>query len=346
MESSLLPDVVENEAQLDDLMTRPSPALERWAEDLRGPLLVLGAGGKMGPSLAVRARRAIQAAGGGAEVVAASRFGDPAARAWLEERGVRTAACDVMTGDLAALPDASEIVYLIGQKFGTTSAPARTWAVNTLPVDRVCRRWPGARIVALSTGNVYPLTPLERGGSREGDPLTPLGEYANACVARERLFEHGSERDGVRVALIRLNYALDLRYGVLVDLARTIVAGEPVDVSMGWVNVIWQGDANDMILRASALATRPPTPLNLTGTEAHGVRDLALRLGELLGEPVRFTGEEAPTALLSDASRAAELLGPPATPLDAVLRWTAHWVRAGGRALDKPTGFQVRDGAF
>ena len=341
-----LPETIASEDELDDVMTRPSPELVAFARTLEGPLLVLGAGGKMGPSLAVRAVRAAAAAGTALDVVAVSRFGDDAARAWLEARGVRTVARDLLTDDLDDLPDADHIVYLVGQKFGTTSAPERTWALNALVPERVCARWPAARIAALSTGNVYPLTPVARGGSREGDPLTPLGEYANACVARERIFEDASARRGTRLVLLRLNYALDLRYGVLVDLARRILAGEPIDLTTGHVNVIWQGDANDAALRALDHAAAPPLALNLTGREVRRVRELAEALGELLEEDVRFTGAEADSALLSDPSRAYALLGAPPTPLDAVLRWTAAWVRGGGRTLGKPTRFEVRDGRF
>lgn len=341
-----LPQIIASEDQLDDVMTRPSPALVAYARTLEGPLLVLGAGGKMGPSLAVRAKRAAEEAGVDLDVVAVSRFGDEEARAWLEARGVRTVARDLLTDGLEDLPDASRIVYLVGQKFGTTSAPARTWALNALVPERVCARWPAARIAALSTGNVYPLTPVARGGSVEEDPLTPLGEYANACVARERIFEDASQRRGTRVVLLRLNYALDLRYGVVVDLARRIVAREPIDLTTGYVNLIWQGDANDAVIRALEHAAAPPLALNLTGREVLRVRELAEALGELLEEHVRFTGTEADSALLSDPTRAYALLGAPPTPLDAVLRWTAAWVRSGGRTLGKPTHFEVRDGRF
>ncbi|HUH12680.1 MAG TPA: NAD(P)-dependent oxidoreductase [Longimicrobiales bacterium] len=341
-----LPDIITSEHVLDDVMTRPSPELVAFARTLAGPLLVLGAGGKMGPSLAARAKRAATEAGVELEVVAVSRFGDDAARAWLEARGVRTVARNLLTDGLDDLPDASRIVYLVGQKFGTTSAPARTWALNALVPERVCARWPAARFAALSTGNVYPLMPVARGGSVEDDPLTPLGEYANACVARERIFEDASARRGTRVVLLRLNYALDLRYGVLVDLARRILAGEPIDLTTGHVNLIWQGDANDAAIRALDLATAPPRALNLTGREVLSVRELAQRLGSWLEEEPRFTGAEADSALLSDPARAYALLGAPPTPLEAVLRWTAAWVRAGGRTLGKPTRFEVRDGRF
>lgn len=343
-----LPATLSTEAELDAFMTEPSEALVTFMQTLDGPLLVLGAGGKMGPSLCIRARRAAEAAGReDLDVVAVSRFSDPAARATLEQAGVRTLACDLLDPDaLADLPDARSVVFLVGMKFGTAQAPERTWAVNTLVPAHVCRRYPGARIAALSTGNVYGLTPAGRGGSREQDPPAPEGEYANACLARERMFEYFSAENGTPVVLIRLNYAVDLRYGVLVDLAQRLMARQAVDVTMGYVNCIWQGDANDMILRSLDLAVAPPRPLNLTGPRALRVRGLAEALAARLGVDARIIGEEAKTALLSDPSRAVDAFGHPPTPIETVLKWTADWIERGGPTLDKPTHFEVRDGVF
>lgn len=346
MDTSLYPPRIDDKAALDDWMTRPSEALVAFVSTLRGPLVVLGAGGKMGPSLCVLARRAAEAAGHALDVVAVSRFSDPAVRDWLEARGVRTVACDLMEDDLGALPDAEHVLYLVGLKFGTERAPARTWAVNTLIPARVCARYAGSRIVALSSGNVYPFVPVRSGGSIETDALTPLGEYPNACVARERIFEYAAERHGCSGVLVRLNYAVDLRYGVLVDLAQRIADGEPIDVTMGYLNGIWQRDANDAILRSLALAESPMRPLNLTGTETLPVRTLAERLAELMSRPVAFVGREAETALLSDVSQMVETLGAPETPLDIVLRWTADWVARDQPTLGKPTRFEVRDGQY
>ena len=343
---STYPAHLQTEAELDDWMTRPSEALTAFVAELRGPLVVLGAGGKMGPSLCVLARRAAEAAGHDLDVVAVSRFSDPDVRTWLESRGVHTQSCDLMTDDLSALPDAENVLYLVGLKFGTAQAPTRTWAVNTLIPARVTERYAGSRIVALSSGNVYPLVPVGSGGSVETDALTPLGEYPNACVARERIFQYGSEQHGTPGVLVRLNYATDLRYGVLVDLAQRIAAGQPVDVTMGYLNCIWQRDANDLIIRSLALAETPMRPLNLTGTERLSVRTLAERLAELMDRPVAFVGEEAPTALLSDVSEMVEAFGEPETPLDTVLRWTADWIAADRATLGKPTHFQVRDGQY
>ena len=347
MPTENLPETIETLEELDEVMTRPTPELVSFMRTLEGPLVVLGAGGKMGPSLCVRARRAAEEAGRALEIVAVSRFTDEKARTWLEDRGIRTESRDLMDREsVAGLPEAENVVFLVGMKFGTSENPARTWAINTLVPAHVSQRYAGARIVALSTGNVYALVSVKRGGAVETDPLTPIGEYANAAVARERIFEYFALENGTRVTSVRLNYAVDLRYGVLVDIARRVAAGEPVDVTMGYLNCIWQGDANDMILRALALAASPSTPLNLTGPDVLSVRDLAERLGELLGHPVRITGREADTALLSDASKAFERLGHPPTPISTVLRWTAEWIRRGGTLWGKPTHFEVRDGAY
>jgi nucleoside-diphosphate-sugar epimerase len=260
---------------------------------------------------------------------------------------VSTIACDLLDeAAVASLPDASNVVYLVGTKFGTTQHPARTWATNSLVPAYVARRYRGSRIAALSTGNVYPLTPVQGGGSRETDPLTPLGEYANACVARERILGYFSEQYHTPVALLRLYYALDLRYGVLVDIATRIHRGEPVDVRMGYLNCIWQGDANEMILRALAVAAVPARPLNLARPEILSVREVGRQLARQMGKPLAIAGEEAPTAYLCNTGELNRLLGTPATPLEVVLRWTAHWVESGGRTLGRPTHFEVRDGRY
>jgi nucleoside-diphosphate-sugar epimerase len=341
------PQLIEDEAQLDDLLTCPRPELVRFIRQVRSPLLVLGAGGKMGPTLAALACRAAAAAAHKLHVIAVSRFNNSASRQWLESRGVETIACDLFKRDeIARLPDAGDLLFLVGVKFGTSQNPSLTWATNTVIPTNVADRFPQTRTVALSTGNVYPLVNVADGGAVETDPLTPLGEYANAAVARERIFEFHSQRQGTPLVLVRLNYAVELRYGVLHDLARKIWAGEAVDLASGYFNCIWQGDANDAIVRSLALAASPSLPLNLTGPEVLSVRSVASELGKLMGKSVRFNGTELSTAQLSKSTNACKLLGPAPTPLEAMLRWTAHWVMHGGISLNKPTHFEARDGKY
>jgi len=341
------PESVQTEPELEDLLTRPGAALVDSIATVTSPLIILGAGGKMGPTLAAMARRAAIAAGHDLKVLAASRFSDDRAKQWLERQGVTTIPCDLLeSSSLSKLPDATNVIYLVGQKFGTTKSPATTWAMNTIPPARVVERYPKARIVALSTGNVYPLSEAGRGGSLETDPLTPLGEYPNAAVGRERVFEFFSSRNGTPLALIRLFYAVELRYGVLVDIAQSVYADQAIHVENGYFNCIWQGDANEMILRALALAESPPTVWNLCRPEVFSIRKIATRLGQLFGCEPRFSGEEAKTALLGNSARICAALGPPSTSLDAMLRRIAHWVKLGGRNLGKPTHFEVRDGNY
>jgi nucleoside-diphosphate-sugar epimerase len=328
-------------------MTRPVPALVESIRDIPDPLVILGAGGKMGATVAVLAKRAIDASGARREVIAVSRFSDPAARQRIEAQGVRTLSADLLDRDqVRGLPDSSEVIYLAGLKFGTSGNPSLTWAVNTLVPANVAERYPAARIVALSTGNVYPQVPAASGGATEDLPLTPLGEYANAAVARERLFEHASRTRGTPIAILRLNYAVELRYGVLADIARQVWAGVPVELANGWFNCVWQGDASDLILRSLALAASPPTVFNLCAPAVLSVREVAEKFGALLGRPAMFSGRETDTALLSDPAKLCAELGPPATPLDVVMRWTADWVKHGGRDLNRPTHFEVRDGRY
>lgn len=338
---------IEDEGELEDLLTRPSPKLVDFVRTLPSPLLVLGAGGKMGPTLCALAKRAADAANHPLEVIAASRFRDGVAREWLEARGVKTEACDLLKpGPIRELPDAANIVYLVGLKFGTSQNPSATWAVNTIVPARVAERFPGARIAALSTGNVYPLGEAARGGSVESDATTPLGEYANAAVARERVFEYCAGEAGTKIALLRLFYAVETRYGVLVDLAQKVFRGEPVELANGWFNCVWQGDANEMILRSLALASNPPRPWNLCLPEVFSVRAVAARLGEILGKAPRFSGAETATALLGNSAKLCAELGPPSVGIEPMLGWVAHWVAQGGRNLGRPTHFEVRDGNY
>lgn len=335
-----------NEDHLEDLLSEPTAEGVETLRRCPGDLMVLGAAGKMGPSLSRMAQRAAQSAGLGQRVFAVSRFtaGD---ERWFQAYGIETIRCDLLDeAAVARLPDAANVIYMAGRKFGSTENESLTWAMNTHLPAIVCRRFRDSRIVAFSTGNVYPLVPATTGGSSEDDAPQPVGEYAMSCLGRERMFEHFSTTLGIRVALIRLNYACDLRYGVLVDLARKVWAGEPIDLSMGCFNTIWQGDANAMSLRALEHTRTPPWIVNVTGPERLSVRVVCERLGELLQKPARFIGVESETAFLSDARRGLKSLGPLRIDASQLIEWVANWISRGGRHLDKPTHFDVRDGRY
>jgi nucleoside-diphosphate-sugar epimerase len=342
-----LPDTIESTEQLDDLLSDPTPgAIETFA-GLDGDLLILGVGGKMGPTLARMAVRATQAAGKKRKVIGVARFSNPELPAWLERYGIQPIACDLLNpAELNKLPDAANVIAMPALKFGSSGRPGDTWAVNCWLPANICQRYSSSRIAAFSTGNVYPLTPLSLGGSIETDPLSPVGEYAASCVGRERIYEYFSQSAGTPTSILRLNYACELRYGVLVDLARQIQASEPIDLSMGAVNVIWQGDANAMTLQALAAAASPPLVVNIAGPETLSVRRIGQQLGELLAKQPVFTGDEGPTALLSNGQLAHRLFGYPQVPIQTLCRWIAHWLTSGGELLGKPTKFQVRDGKF
>ena len=332
---------------LDDALSEPTPAVVESMGRGGGDLIVLGAGGKMGPTLARMARRAVERAGVSRVVTAVSRFSTPSVREQLEHHGVRTIACDLLDRRaVAGLPDAAAVIFMAGMKFGASARPSLTWAENCVLPAAVCERYPRSRIAAFSTGNVYGLVPVGRGGSTEGDELRPAGEYAMSCLGRERVFEYFSEERGTPVTLLRLNYACELRYGVLADIARRVNAGKPVDLTMGYFNAIWQGDANALALCAVEHATSPALALNIAGIEELSVRAIAMAFGERLGRQVQFTGREAPDALLSNGRNAARLLGPPQVSVDQMIDWIADWVAHGVAALGKPTHFEVRDGRF
>lgn len=344
------PATIDSVDQLEEALSRPTGRDISAMAALDGDVMLLGAGGKMGPSLARLCKRASQEAGVPRRVIAVARFSDPALPAQFAAHGIETVQADLLLDkDLSALPDVANIVYMAAKKFGTSGGPAEaasTWAMNAYLPGRVAERFSRSRIVAFSTGNVYPFVPPASGGATEETPLEPVGEYGISALARERIFTHFSCRNHTPLALLRLNYAIDLRYGVLTDLGRRILSGQPVDVSMGSVNVIWQRDANAACLGSFASCATPPDVLNLTGPETLSVRWLAQELASRLGvEPV-LTGEEQPTALLSNASLCQKRFGYPTVPVATLLDWVAHWLRIGGETWDKPTKFQVRDGKF
>ncbi|HTK74059.1 MAG TPA: NAD(P)-dependent oxidoreductase [Gemmataceae bacterium] len=334
------------ESRLEDLLSEPTPGVVETMRRLDGDVLVLGVSGKMGPTLARMAKRASDAAGVRRKVIGVARFtggGEEPLRA----HGVDTIRCDLLDEEaVARLPDVANVVFMPARKFGSTGDEATTWAVNSYLPGIVARKFRDSRIVAFSTGNVYALTPTNSHGPSEDDPPQPVGEYAMSCLGRERVFEYFSRSFGTRVAIVRLNYATDLRYGVLVDLARQVFAGEPIDLTMGHFNTIWQGDANAMALRAFERAASPPWILNVTGPEVLSVREVCERFGRRMGRPVRLTGSEAQTALLNNARRGLELFGPLRVSTDRLIEWVVDWVARGGRCLGKPTHFQARDGRF
>ena len=332
---------------LEEALSSPTDYVVTTISQLKGDILILGAGGKMGPSLSVMAKRASDKAGVNRRIIAASRFSSEEARNYLTEKGVETVACDFMKpGALEELPDAATIVYMAGMKFGATQQLGRTWAMNAWLPGAVCSRFPNSRIAVFSTGNIYGLVPVSSGGSKEEDLPKPQGEYAMSTLGRERIFEHFSIEQKMPQSIIRLNYACDLRYGVLVDIACKVLEGNPVSLEMGYLNTIWQGDANAQALASLAHADTPPLVINVTGSRTLRVRNIAERLGELFGKPPVFEGTEATDALLSNNACAAALFGPPQVDEDQLIHWVADWLLQGGTLLNKPTHFESRDGRF
>lgn len=340
------PMTIRNESELEDRLSEPSEAVIATFRQYPGDIVLLGAAGKMGLSLARMARRAADAAGTPRQVIAVSRFSSGGEEAFHAER-IETIRCDLLAESVAdQLPDAPLVVHMPGRKFGSREDACLTWAINVHLPSVVCQRYRTSRIVAFSTGNVYPLVPVTSAGSQEADRLNPVGEYGMSALGRERMFEYYARTLQIPVAIIRLNYACDLRYGVLVDLARAVLEGQPIDLRMGHFNTIWQGDANAMTLRVFAFAGVPARAFNVTGPEVLSVRAVCQRLGEKLGKTVRFEHEEADTALLSDARASLELLSPARVSTAELIDAVADWIQHGGRLLGKPTHFAVRDGQF
>ena len=348
-ESLAYPDLISTEEELEECLSRPAPGVVADLAALDGDLMVLGVAGKMGPTLARMARRAFEAAGQKTRrVIGVARFSEAGTRPRLEAYGVETIGCDMTDPhQLQTLPNVANIVFMAARKFGSMGNEPLTWAINTYLPGRIAERFRDSRIACFSTGNVYPLTPVGSGGPTERDPVAPLGEYAQSCLGRERMFQHFSAQYGTLGTILRLNYAVELRYGVLADVARKVHAGATIDLAMGHANVIWQGDANAIALRSLRLAQSMPYILNTTGPEIVSVRWLAERFAELLGrKPPTFTGTESTHALLNNASHCHGIFGLPTVTLEQMLPWVAHWVASGGRDLNKPTKFQVRDGKF
>jgi nucleoside-diphosphate-sugar epimerase len=343
-----LPDRMTSVEDLEESLSKPTAGVLDTLRNLKGDVMVLGAGGKMGPTLARMVRRGFEALGQpDRNVIAVSRFSSTRAKQTLQAHGVQTIGCDLLDpAAVAQLPKVPNIIFMAGQKFGTVDSPEVTWAMNTLVPAQVAQQFHQSRIVVFSTGCVYPMVSTQSCGSNENDLLGPMGDYSNSCVGRERIFTYFAKKLGTPMLMYRLSYAIDLRYGVLADIATRVYRGEPVDVTMPAANIIWQGDANARAIQCLLRTTNPPDALNVTGLQPVRVRDLAIRFGKLFGVAPILAGSEANTAWLFDAGKSYQWFGPPEVDIDQMINLTYHWVRQGGESLGKPTHFEVRDGNY
>lgn len=335
------------EEKLDEMLTHPSDELVEDMKKISGDIMVLGAGGKMGPSLCLLAKKAIEMAGIKKEVIAVSRFTDPIATKLLTDHGIRTIPCDLLdVAALSALPEVENIVYMAGRKFGTDGNEWQTWAMNSTLPAFVAEKFKKSSIVVFSSGNIYPILPISSGGCSELDKPVPKGEYAMSCLARERAFEYAANKFGTKVLLYRLNFAVDLRYGVLYDMASNIMSDKPISIETPVFNCIWQGSANEIALRGLLHTASPACVLNVTGPETLSIKKTAIEIGELLGKEVLFRGEEQTDGYLNNAAKCTELFGYPSVSAKTLIRWQTEWVLEGGRALGKPTHFEERKGSY
>ena len=328
-------------------LLEPSQKLTEDIARLEGDIIILGVGGKMGPDLARLAKQAVDKAGIKKKITGVARFSDPALKEQLNNEGIETITADLLNDEqLQALPDVKNVLYLAGQKFGTSGKESLTWAMNAYLPGRVAEKFKHSNIVVFSTGNVYPLSPIKTGGFAEDRPTGPIGEYAQSCLGRERLFQYSSLKNNTPVLIYRLNYANDVSYGVLLEIAKSVKEKKPIDLRMGHVNVIWQGDANEMALRCFHHCSSPPKILNIAGPETVSVRWVAEEFGKMFGKLPQFINEEEPTALLSNAAESFRLFGYPGTTLKQMIEILVEWINQGGKILNKPTHFQEREGQF
>jgi nucleoside-diphosphate-sugar epimerase len=335
--------------ELEDQLSEPSSKLVDFLGRLEGDITVLGAGGKMGPSLVKLVSRALANSSmkGKKKIFAISRFSSFEIRKDLEHYGVEVIPVDLLDDShLQNLPDARNVIFMAGQKFGTTGNEYNTWATNAYLAGRVAEKFKNSRIVAFSTGNVYPLVTPESGGATEETLPAPIGEYAQSRLAAERLFEFSSRKNNTPVSIIRLNYAVELRYGVLHDIGGTVLEGKPIDLKMGWVNVIWQRDANEIAIRSLEFASSPPSIFNVTGSDCIPVREIANKFASMFGTKVEFSGSEGRLALLSNSSKSDRIFGRSNVTLDQMIKWVGDWLLVGGPSLNKPTHFQETEGKF
>jgi nucleoside-diphosphate-sugar epimerase len=341
------PKTIDNETQLEELLSRPSAEVVDLFKTLEGDIIFLGIAGKIGPSIARMAKRSGDEAGVSKHVIGVSRFSNLQEKKHIESFGIETIQGDLLDPEFVkSLPKVKNVIFLAGMKFGTESNLSLTWAMNAYVPALVAEHFKDSRIVAFSTGCVYPLTLVESGGSLETDKPVAIGEYAQSCLGRERMFEHGSLKFGTPVSLIRLNYSVEMRYGVLVDLASKVKNDQVVDLAMGYFNVIWQGDMNAMSLLSLKHCNSPASIINITGPETLSVKQVAIEFGKLFGKTPKFSGEEAPTALLNNAGFAHQLFGKPKVSPEQIIRWIAHWLNQNNRLLNKQTHFEVRDGKY
>jgi nucleoside-diphosphate-sugar epimerase len=330
-------------AALEEFMTRPTPELEAELARADGDLIILGVGGKMGPTLARMAKRSSDK-----RIIGVARFSEKGLREKLEAQGIECIACDLLDrAALERLPRPKNVVFMAGHKFGASGEPWFTWAMNVAVPHMVAETYRDSRIVAFSTACVYPYVETSGSGAGEATPTNPPpGDYAASCVGREQMFFHGSRRYGTPGRLVRLSYAIDMRYGVLHDVAKSVLSEKPIDLSMGHVNVIWQGDANEQALRLLARCTAPASPINITGPEKVSIRFLATEFGKRFDRKPNFTGKESATAWLIDTTQAVKLFGAPRVTIARMIDWVADWVSRGGESLGKPTHFDTRDGRY
>ncbi len=341
------PNVIKDVPELEDVLSTPTDDVVQTLSELPGDILILGVGGKMGPTLGRMAKRAIEQSGADKKVIGVDRFPDEDIRTALVDDGIKTIKGDLLDREfIASLPDADNIVYMAGMKFGSTENIGLTWGVNTFLPTLVAERYQTSKISAFSTGNVYPMVPLYSGGCTEDVAPEPIGDYAQSCLGRERMFQYFSDKNNTPTTIVRLNYAVELRYGVLVDIATKIYTDQPIDVSMGYFNVIWQGDANAMILQSLALADSPTAILNVAGPEIVSTRWAANTIAELMGKEAIIVGEEAPNAFLNNAGKLHQLMGYPRVSLKQMIHWIVDWIQRDQPMINKPTHFQERKGKF
>jgi len=336
-----------NIKQLDEIMCTPTKDLINDIAKISGDIMVLGAGGKMGPTLCKLAYNAIKAANINKDVYAVSRFSNKFHADDLSSYGIKVIRADLLKEeDLQALPNIKNIIYMIGRKFGTSDDQSLTWAMNAYLPGRVAERFKDSNIVVFSTGNVYPFVSVKTGGCKEDNHLDPVGIYAQSCLGRENVFRYFSNKYKTPILIYRLNYAIDLRYGVLLEIAKSVFNKTPLNITSSYANVIWQGDANEIALRSLLHCKYPPEVLNVTGKDIINIKETALKFGNIFNIVPIFTGKENDMCLLSDSSKSASLMGKNKTSLDYMIKLIANWVTNDGETIDKPTHFQERQGKF